>query len=104
MVVTGRLQARADAGQRALEVLVVVRDQPVGKGLVAFAVAVAGYNQVVAERSHQVMQPGDQRAALPLDQALVAAAHSLSASAAQQQYGTARQNRGSGHGRASTGV
>ena len=98
----------ADARQGAGEVLFMVVDHAIGVGAVAFGVAVAGDDQVVAQRPGQGVQVGDQRLPVPVQKAFVLAAHALAAAAGQEQDGAVGEGVARGawrvHGGALAGV
>lgn len=87
-------EACTDAGQRAGEVAFTVVHHAVGIGAVALGVAVAGDDQVVAQRPGQGVQVGDQRLAVPVQKAFVLAAHALATATGQQQHGTGGKGAG----------
>ncbi|MNT72818.1 hypothetical protein D3C72_2114540 [compost metagenome] len=93
----GHRQAGADARQGTGVAGAVVLHQLVGPDGVPFGVAIAGDDQVVGEGAYAFVHPGDQWPALPFQQALVEAAHTLPAPAGKQQDRAGRQ-RHVGHG------
>lgn len=85
LLVSGDRKAGANAGQRPGEILIAIADQLVGEDGIAFLIAVAGNDQVIGQSAHGLLQPTDQRLAVPVEQPFVLAADALATAAGQKQ-------------------
>ena len=77
-------QPGPDTRQRPGKVGLGIAHKVIRVGCVEVLIAVAGEDQIIGERAHQRMQPGDHGFALPRLQTFIGAPHTLTATTGQQ--------------------